>query len=194
MHLIGHVKQVQVQRSSLKVGERPQQCYDPSPLLVVSRLLLTKRGAIGITADGERIIDVHHADHPASGYRGENGLSLGFTTHYQKMRTRFGPHLRDGIAGENILIEDVGREFRLDELAEGIAIKDATGQLVLLAEIEVATPCTPFSQFAAGETLSKQGLKETLQFLHYGRRGFYATLAEKQQEAEVQAGYSVYAL
>ena len=194
MHFIGRVKQVQVQRSSLKVGERPQQCYDPSPLLVVSRLLLTKRGPIGITADGERIIDVHHADHPASRYRGENGISLGFTSHYQTMRTRFGPHLRDGIAGENILIEDVGREFRLDELAEGVAIKVASDQLILLAEIEVAAPCTPFSQFAAGDTLSKQALKETLQFLHYGRRGFYATLAHKQQEAEVQAGYSVYAL
>jgi hypothetical protein len=194
MHLIGRVKQVQVQRSSLKIGERPQQYYDPSPLLVVSRLLLTKRGAIGITADGERIIDVHHADHPASRYRGENGISLGFTTHYQSMRTRFGPHLQDGIAGESILIEDDGREFRLDELAEGVAIKVASDQLVLLAEIEVAAPCTPFSQFAAGDTLSKQALKETLQFLHYGRRGFYATLAEKQQEAEVQAGYSVYAL
>ena len=194
MHFIGRVKQVQVQRSSLKVGERPQQCYDPSPLLVVSRLLLTKRGPIGITADGERIIDVHHADHPASRYRGENGISLGFTTHYQSMRTRFGPHLRDGIAGESILIEDDGREFRLDELVEGVAIKVASDQLILLAEIEVAAPCTPFSQFAAGDTLSKQALKETLQFLHYGRRGFYATLAEKQQEAEVQAGYSVYAL
>ncbi len=194
MHFIGRVKQVQIQRSSLKVGERPQQCYDPSPLLVVSRLLLTKRGPIGITSDGERIIDVHHADHPASRYRGENGISLGFTTHYQSMRTRFGPHLQDGIAGESILIEDDGREFRLDELAEGVAIKVASDQLVLLAEIEVAAPCTPFSQFAAGDTLSKQGLKETLQFLHYGRRGFYATLAHKQQEAEVQAGYSVYAL
>lgn len=194
MHLIGRVKQVQIQRSSLKAGERPQQYYDPSPLLVVSRLLLTKRGAIGITADDERIIDVHHADHPTSGYRGENGLSLGFTTHYQTMRTRFGPHLRDGIAGENILIEDVGREFRLDELAEGVAIKVASDQLILLDAIEVATPCTPFSQFTAGDTLSNQQLKETLQFLHFGRRGFYATLAEKQQEAEVQAGYSVYAL
>jgi hypothetical protein len=194
MHFIGRVKQVQVQHSSLKGGERPQQYYDPSPLLVVSRLLLTKRGAIGITADGERVIDVHNADHPTSGYRGENGLSLGFTSHYQTMRARFGPHLRDGIAGESILIEDDGREFRIDELAEGVAIKVASDQLILLAEIEVATPCTPFSQFAAGEPLSKQGLKETLQFLHYGRRGFYATLAKKQEEAEVQAGYSVYAL
>ena len=194
MHLIGRVKQVQVQRSSLKIGEGPQQYYDPAPLLVVSRLLLTKRGAIGITSDGERIIDVHHGDHPASRYRGENGISLGFTSHYQGMRNRFGPHLRDGIAGESILIEDVGREFRLDELAEGVAIKDATGQLILLSEIEVAAPCTPFSQFAAGNSLSNQQLKETLQFLHYGRRGFYATLSRKQQEAEIQAGYSVYAL
>jgi hypothetical protein len=194
MHCIGTIKQVQIQRSSLKRGERSQQYYDPSPLLVVSRLLLTKRGAIGITAEGERITDVHHADHPASRYRGENGISLGFTTHYERMRTHFGPHLRDGIAGESILIEDDGREVRLDELAEGVAIKDATGDLVLLADVEIAAPCTPFSQFAADKPLSNQQLKETLQFLHYGRRGFYATLVAKQQDTEVQAGCRVYAL
>src|SRR5437763_11509151 len=35
LHEIGRVKQVQVQRSSLKVGERPHAYYDPTPLFVV---------------------------------------------------------------------------------------------------------------------------------------------------------------
>ncbi len=194
MQYIGRITQVQIQRSSLKAGERPQQYYDPSPLLVVSRLLLTRRGAIGIAFDGERIIDVHHSDHPVSRNRGENDISLGFTSHYQAMRAKFGPHLFDGIAGENILVEAEGREYQLEELTGGVAIQDATGQFLYLKELEVAAPCVPFSQFAARDILSKQRLKETLQFLHYGRRGFYAKLAENQHEVEVQAGYSVYAL
>ncbi len=191
MHFIGRITQVQVQRSSLKVGERSQRYYDPSPLLVVSCLLLTRRGVIGITPTGERIIDVHHGDHPASRNRDENDISLGFTGHYEAMRARFGPHLFNGIAGENILVEAEGHA--LDDLAGGLAIQTATGQLISLTEIEVATPCVPFSQFAAGDVLSNQRLKETLQFLHNGRRGFYAKLAHTQQEAEVQAGDSVYA-
>jgi hypothetical protein len=193
MHKIGNIKQVRVQRSSLKAGERSDRYYDPSPLLVVSRLLLTARGVVGITTDGKQVIDVHNSDHLASRNRGGNDISLGFTSHYQAMRAQFGLHLINGCAGENILIE-AERAYTLDDLGNGVAIQTSTGQFVYLADIEIADPCAPFSQFAARAMLplSNQRMKETLQFLHNGRRGFYAILAAHQQAMEVQAGNSVF--
>jgi hypothetical protein len=59
LHEIGKIKQVQVQRSSLKRGEPPHRSYDPVPLLVVARLVLTPHGAIGVAASGEEVMDIH---------------------------------------------------------------------------------------------------------------------------------------
>ena len=192
MHEIGTIKQVQIQRSSLKVGERDQYQYDPSPLLVVSHLMLTTGGCIGILEVGKQIIDVHHQNHPASRNRIDNPISFGFTGHYQAIRTKFGQHLTDGCAGENILIE-ADEEFTIDELQRGIAIQStATGELIRLVQIEIATPCLPFSQFATQNTSIP--VKETLQFLHYGRRGFYSTLDAHQLSVEVWAGERVFVL
>jgi len=192
MHEIGTIKQVQIQRSSLKVEERNHHRYDPSPLLVVRHLMLTAGGCIGITEGGEQIIDVHHQDHPASRSRGDNTISFGFTSHYRAMRDKFGQHLSDGSAGENILIE-ADKEFAIDELQRGIAIQIATtGELIHLVQIGIATPCLPFSQFAAQNTSLQ--VKEPLQFLHYGRRGFYVTLDTLHVSAEVKAGERVFAL
>src|SRR4029079_11330029 len=106
MQEIGRIKLVQIQCSSLKQGQRPYCYYDPTPLLVVERLLLAPRGAVGLTASGQQLTDVHHADHPESKNHGLlNGTSIGFTSHYRRMRDQFGAHLADGCAGENILIE-----------------------------------------------------------------------------------------
>ncbi len=44
---IGRIKLVQVQRSSLKAGERPNRYYDPAPLLPVDGLLLSPSGVVG---------------------------------------------------------------------------------------------------------------------------------------------------
>jgi hypothetical protein len=83
MREIGRVRLVQIQTSPLKVGRRPNAYYDPSPLLVVDTLLLTPHGAIGVTAEGNHITDVHHAHHPATrNHHGKNDLSVGFTNHY----------------------------------------------------------------------------------------------------------------
>jgi MOSC domain len=194
LHAIGRITQVQVQRASLKAGERPYRYYDPAPLLAVDGLLLSASGVVGLSAGGEQVIDVHNADHPISkNVRGLNGISIGFTGHYQAMRGRFGPHLTDGIAGENILVES-DRGFALADLGERLAIQTSTGALVYLAELLVAAPCVEFSQFAAsqGERLPPEALQETLQFLHDGRRGFYATLAGAPGEAIVRAGDRVF--
>jgi hypothetical protein len=193
LYKIGRVKQVQIQRSSLKVGERPYRYYDPAPLLVVEGLALTPGGVIGL-AGGEGMVDVHNTAHPASkNQRGVNGISIGFTSHYQAMRERFGPHLADGCAGENILVE-TDRSFSLDDLGEQLAIETAAGAIVSLTALLVAAPCVEFSQFAAaqGERLPASALKATLQFLDGGTRGFYASLPEGAGETIVRAGDRVF--
>jgi hypothetical protein len=187
---IGRIKLVQVQRASLKVGERPYRYYDPTPLLVVDGLLLSPSGAVGLAACGERTIDVHNIEHPASkNQRGINGISFGFTSHYQAMRERFGPHLTDGCAGENILIE-ADRAFALGDLGDRLAIETADGAIVYLASLLVAAPCVEFSQFAAGQgdRLPAEALKTTLQFLDDGMRGFYASFVGDPADAVVRVG------
>jgi hypothetical protein len=194
MQLIGQIKLVQIQRASLKAGQRPHAYYDPAALLEVARLRLTPAGARGVTADGHEFVDVHNSSHPNSKQRtGENELSFGFTSHYQAMRAEFGPHLTDGCAGENILIESE-RIWRLSDLGTQLAIERADGSLVRLANLLVAAPCVEFSRFAqiSDRPLAADELRATLQFLNDGMRGFYARLAEDQDDAIVQAGDLVY--
>src|SRR5215212_7085368 len=105
MRKLGLIKHVQLQRASLKQGQRPQRYYDPTPLLLVERLQLTPGGVRAVSAEGVPIIDIHHADHPETkNSQGKNGISISFTSHYRAMRERYGAHLPDGCAGENILI------------------------------------------------------------------------------------------
>lgn len=196
MHEIGRITQVQIQRSSLKIGQKPYRYYDPSPLLIVNSLLLSTRGVMGVTAEGEEIIDVHHADHSSSRNREINAVSIGFTSHYQSIRAHFGPHLPDGCAGENILVETED-EQELAHLEHGIAIQSAdTGLIVRLTDIMVAAPCVEFSQFAACDIMPLAGerLKEALQFLDNGKRGFYMVLALEQEPGAIQAGDMVFSL
>jgi hypothetical protein len=199
MQEIGRIKQVQVQRSRLKPGQKPERYYDPAPLLIVKSVLLSTKGVIGVTADGERVIDVHNVDHPESRNRdGYNGISIGFTSHYEAMRSRFGDHLMDGIAGENILVE-VDDQQSINDLERGVTFQiSATGRMVYLQDLMEAAPCLEFSRFAAtGITgrvpeLANEQVKETLQFLDHGMRGFYATFAESQEMVTIQAGDKVF--
>jgi hypothetical protein len=197
MHEIGRIKLLQVQQSGLKVKQHPYGYYDPTPLLVVESLLLYPDGVIGVTPDGRRVIDVHHMDHPASrNHKGVNGVSVGFTSHYEAMRSKFGDHLVDGCAGENILVEadDI---ITLADLGKQLAIQtQKTGELIYLTRLKVAAPCVEFSLFAAshGMALPAPQLKETLQFLDGGKRGFYATVSgHDSDEMLVQAGDRVFA-
>ncbi len=195
MHEIGRIKLVQIQRSPLKVGGSRNAYYDPSPLLVVDTLHLTSKGAIGVTARGDHIIDIHHVDHSSSrNRRGANGLSVGFSSHYAAMRARFGHHLIDGCAGENILVE-TDSPFRLSDLEGGLAIQNPdTGQFLYLTQLKVAAPCVEFTQYAAnhGMALPAEQLRAALQFLHDGRRGFYARLAKDQDSGSVRANDRVF--
>lgn len=196
MREIGRIKQVQVQQASLKIAHGSHESYNPAPLLVVPRLRLSPQGAIGLTLDNREIIDIHNAAHPASRNNGGfNGISFGFTAYYEQMRTRLGTHMIDGIAGENILIES-NHPYTLSELQNGIIIQsETTGTTTLLTEIGIAYPCLPFSTFATQEEQpSPERIKTTLQFLHNGRRGFYASLIQEWEAPTVQAGDMVFTL
>ena len=194
MREIGLIKHVQLQRSSLKQGQRPQRYYNPAPLLVVERLLLAPAGVSAVSAAGESIIDVHHAGHPESKNRlGTNGISIGFTSHYDAIRDRYGAHLTDGCAGENILVES-DHVWSIDQLGVALMIQCADGQIVALADLITAAPCVEFSRFAhlSAEPLTSDQLRTTLQFLDGGMRGFYARLADGQGDAEIRAGDRVF--
>jgi len=181
---------VQIQRASLKAGQRPHSYYDPAPLLAVPRLRLGPGGVAGLASDGQELIDVHNAAHPdTKNQRGLNGISLNFTSHYQAMRAQFGAHLTDGCAGENILIA-ADRVYALGELGAELLIYRGDRCVARLTELLVAAPCVEFSRFAnfVAEPLTSDALKSTLQFLDGGMRGFYARLADDVGTSLVQAG------
>ena len=119
-------------------------------------------------------MDVHHRAHPhTKNEDGGHGVSLGFTSHYSLMRDRFGDRITPGCAGENILVETGGR-VGFDDLARGVACIAGDGhELVRLEVLQVAHPCRPFSGWALGGMVESDVLKETLQFLDDGMRGFY---------------------
>src|SRR2546428_4391693 len=138
MRDIGRIVRLQVQRSSLKTGEKPDRVYDPAPLLPVPRLAVSPEGVLGEAADRSWVVDIHHRAHPdTKNPDGQHGVSLGFTTHYAAMRDRFGSRINVGCAGENIIV-DTPRRFSLGQLRNGVAILFAGGAAVLrLTELGV---------------------------------------------------------
>ena len=174
MRTIGRISRLQIQRGSLKSGEKPTRRYDPAPLLSVPKLNVTPEGALGAIEDGAWVVDVHHRAHPhTKNEDGLHGISLGFTSHYDAMREHFGARVVVGCAGENIIAETDGR-FTYEDLVEGVAILTPEGQeRVRLRVLQVAHPCRPFTGWALGKQVEPEELKRHLQFLDGGMRGFY---------------------
>ncbi len=192
MTRIGSIQFVQIQRESLKVETGGVRRYDPTPLLTVPRLRLTRDGVIGLTAAGEEIIDVHHTGHPRSRNRADNFVSIGFTHHYTLLRERYGAHLTDGIAGENMIVT-CDQRMTPQVLGAQIVIETQTGERILLEEVIPIPPCEPFSRFAAARDLSAPEMKATLQHLSEGTRGFYMRPVVPSAGAFVQPGDQVFA-
>ncbi len=188
---LGHVKLTQVQPAGLIIETSSGSTYDASRRVEVSRLLITPQGIEATTPDGERVLDIHHTAHPQTRYLGDDDVSIGFTSHYGAMRSRFGEHLLDGIAGENIIVE-CEDEIWLEDLGQQIAIVNPdTRRKTLLDVKSFAAPCEEFCHFAARsqhERLPSDKLKATLQFMGNGRRGFLFVLSDGQVSAEVQPG------
>lgn len=193
MELIGVVARLQVQQASLKVRAARRSYYDPAALLSVPALTVEAGGVTAATGADERVIDVHHRQHPASKNRGgTNGISIGFSAHYAAMRARFGDHLVDGIAGENILVR-TDRLFAEDELRAGIAVELRDGSYLRLDGITIAEPCVEFSRYAVRYALDRPSddtVSATLSTLRNGLRGYYAIYAG--EPAVIQVGSRVF--
>lgn len=176
MRDLGPIIRLQVQPVSLKVGVSPQQRYDPSPLTLVPDLTIEPAGVWGHATDGTRVPDVHHRGHETTKNRGDNSVSICFTSHYAAMRERFGDIIQDGIAGENLLIQ-APRVFEESDFASGLMIETAAGP-IQLTSIIVAEPCAPFTRFAMQFPDDRRPditVTESLRFLDHGMRGFYAS-------------------
>jgi hypothetical protein len=193
MKPLGKVVRLQIQRSCLKRMEGGRKIYDPSPIVAVSELTLTKSGACARLADGSYVIDVHNAAHPTTRNNGgKNPLSFVFTSHYARMQQHFGAHLVTGCAGESILVETTAI-VSLADVAGGVTIQTKNGA-VTLGSVIIAEPCTSFSEFA----LQQRGaptdqLKPALQFLGEGTRGFYCQLAS-ESPATIEVGDELFAV
>ena len=176
-HEIGCIVRAQVQVRNLKVPGPRFRGYDPSGIVPVQALQLDDGGVAGIREAGERLADVHHRDHPESKNRGDNGISIGFTSHYAMMRARFPGGIEDGAAGENLLIE-TGRTWSASALAGGLVVRTADGP-VRLAQVIVADPCVEFSRWILDFPPTERPdttVADALRFLGDGVRGLYARL------------------
>lgn len=185
MQKIGTVKFVQIQRDHMKIIENGVRFYRPDPLLRVDKLQLTADGIIGIKGHLKQI-DVHNENHPNSRYRGDNRISFGFTQYYEQMRGRFGDHIKDGYAAENIIIEaeiDI-----LDLKTNRRFFLKHQDTLIELKNVIPAPPCREFSVFCLEVPQCQEDIKAALQFLDNGTRGYYADLATPDTGYFVQAG------
>lgn len=187
--ILGPIVRLQVQRSHLKVGEKPNRRYVTDPIAAVDHLIATRAGVIGVT-NGSEVLDVHHRDHPAQkNDDGRHGVSIGFTAHYTEMQGRFGDHLTPGCAGENLLV-DAERRYTLDDVGGGLVLLDRLRrEKARLTDVEVAHPCRPFTGFALRhEIVAPEVLKDSLAFLDGGTRGFYCTLTAAREPVIIEAG------
>jgi hypothetical protein len=197
VELIGTVVGLQVQRSSLKLGERPHRWFDPAPLLAVPALLLDPDGVSGLLPGGEPVVDVHNRRHPETRHGTGNGVSVGFTTHYARMRARLGERAADGVAGENILIAGEPA-FVAGDLPAALVFEGPDGS-VRLEGMRVMEPCVEFSRWVLGYTgrpvadLTRPdpAVTPTLAFLRAGMRGYCGTCAAPS--ATLRLGDRVYA-
>jgi hypothetical protein len=192
MHDLGPIVRLQIQRSTLKTGDKPNRFYSPAPLLAVERLWVTPGGALGLAADGSWIVDVHHRDHPRSRNEdGGHGISVGFVAHYARMRERFGAGITPGCAGENLIAEGAG-VLTYDDVRHGLVVVGPDGAARLrIRVLEVARPCRPFTGWALGRQVEAEVLKESLQFLDGGMRGYYCVA---EGVAEITIGDRLFAL
>ncbi|CAN5640352.1 hypothetical protein BH24CHL1_BH24CHL1_17130 [soil metagenome] len=184
---IGRITQLQIQTSSLKVEGEPRRYYTPEPIRGVEALTISEGRITGLV-DGRETVDVHSAAHPESRNRGNgNMLSVVFTGHYEILRERYGEHMLQGIAGENILVE-YDRRLELSDVENGLVIKGQDGRRIAFDTVSVAHPCVEFSRFALDDlNAPAKQVSETLKFLDNGTRGFYAVVTSSLP-ARIEAG------
>lgn len=197
--LLGEVTLVQLQPQGLIIetpGETPTgSFYEASRRVEVDRLEITPSGIEATLPTGEKVLDIHHLDHPGKAYDDDDLVSLGFTSHYDAMRAEFGQHMVNGIAGENIIIE-YPDEIWPEDLTGTVTIENQdTGQLATLNLVSFAAPCVEFSQFCVQdqhEKIPTDRLREILRFLGRGRRGYLFVLDDTIDLVTVRPGDKVF--
>ncbi len=198
---IGEVSLVQLQPIGLIIDvPEPalvRSVYDASRRVEVDRLEITPRGIEATLPTGERVLDIHHLDHPDKAYDEDDLICVGFSAHYDAMRREFGAHMVDGIAGENILIE-YSDEVWPEDLGKRLGIENQdTGEVAILEMVHFAEPCVEFSRFCIQrqqEDVSGRRLGEILRFLGKGRRGFLLVLNGDLDVVTVRPGDKVFLL
>ena len=193
---IGHVSKVQLQPGGLIVEGPGRAVYDATRRLEVDRLQVSRRGVECIGSGGERVLDIHHLDHPDKAYEDQDDLiCVAFTSHYIAMRAEFGSHMVDGVAGENILV-DHPWEIWPQSLSQNLGIVNQyTGEMSVFDLVDPTTPCVEFSRFCAqDENVATNRLGEILRFLSNGRRGFLYVLNAAHEKVAVQSGDPVFVL
>jgi hypothetical protein len=170
------IVRLQVQRSPLRTGRAPMRSYDPASLASVTSIRVDSRGAYGITADGEVIMDVHHQDHPQTrDPKGRAGVLFIGTGDYRVLRKRYGDHVIDGMAGETMLVDAPDGLASLD-MPDTVTVLTADGPLELHG-IRDAAPCVEFSRYCLREAPSPvvdDAVRQALIDLDYGSRGYRA--------------------
>lgn len=194
MRKLGVIVRLQVQLDSIKTGKKPSERYTPEPnLTAVPALRLNSDGVYGVAEDGSMLPDVHNRTHPHSKFRGDNGVSILFTGHYDAIRDRFGDHMTDGIAGESMLVQCTNM-IPLEAIERGIVVV-GDGREITIGPWEVAHPCAPFSKFCLQfpeDARPDRRITETLQFLENGMRGFVAVYPDDADPVEIRLGDVVY--
>ncbi|MCI0711207.1 MAG: hypothetical protein L0154_13700 [Chloroflexi bacterium] len=175
---VGKIIRLQVQTRSMKQNLADgRRVYQPEGALASVDEIMVDSDGIMALIDGLIIIDKHNATHPESHNNGANPVSVGFTSHYDDMRSQFGDHVTDGLAGENIIVQTAMPipEAMVDA---DIVFKTASGDYIILQDVYAMPPCEPFTRYclsyAPGEGEARE-IKSGLQFLSKGVRGFAGT-------------------
>jgi hypothetical protein len=180
---LGEVALLQVHGDHVKRLDR----YDPAPLIQVEEASVARNGMLGWTG-GAWIVDKHHEVWPEPGPR--RPLSIGFTSHYTKMRDRYGDFSL-GVAGENVVVA-TDRVMALDDLGERVIIRGENREAVLLP-VKVAKPCLQFCSYLRRlpEVGSYEELAGDLKFLDDGIRGFIVTMEGNGEPVRIRVGDEV---
>jgi hypothetical protein len=79
-----------------------------------------------------------------------------------------------------------------DDVRHGLAVVGPDGaERLRIRVIEVARPCRPFTGWALGRQVEAEVLKESLQFLDGGMRGYYCVA---EGSTEIALGDRLFAL
>lgn len=189
--LLGTVARLQVQREALKRGTAPRRWYEPANIVAVPAVRVGADGAVGLTAEGDEVVDVHNVRHPrCRDPRGTRGVSVMAGADYDHLRAWHGDHVTDGVAGETITLTG-GPPLRGRDLGAGLVVETSDGT-VPLVEVRPATPCVEFARFVLQRPRGA-GVDETvlatLETLDHGARGFVCAAGA---DATIAVGDRVY--